>query len=231
MAMSEGLVLKGTGAALSTTAIDFRRLFAGLGLASQVHVLVKLPRLGELWRLDLYVRRVQRMHSMSAGSCSRFADTFAHSPWMSEHSSSPRPCQLSIAQAMVFASSWTESMHLWRCSLVVPDGAVWTDMLSSGIEASVLNIMPCCIIGISRLRAEGAAGDPGESKGLVGAREIAAIVSANVLLVSERSLFESARTRRLASSACNSSLVLESCQHQSQELHRGSRTLLAVPPQ
>jgi hypothetical protein len=193
---------------------DVRRLFAGSGLASQVHVLdSKLARLGVLlWRADLYVRRVQRVHSTLDGSCSRFAETFAYNPWMSEHSSSPRPCQLSIAQAMVFASSWTDSMHFWRWSVVLSDGAVWTDVLSNGTETSVLNIMPGCSIGIPRLCAEGVAGDPGERKGLVGAREIVAIVSASVLLVSERSLFDSARTRRLASNACSSTLVLGSCQ-------------------
>jgi hypothetical protein len=148
------------------------------------------------------------MHSTSVGSCSRFAETFAYNPWISEHSSSPRPCHPSIAKAMVFASSWTESMHRWRWSLVVQDGAVCTDVLLSGTEVSVLNIMPCCIIGIPRLWAEGVAGDPGGRKGLVGAREIAAIVWVKVLLLSERSLFDSARTRRLASNACSSSLVL-----------------------
>jgi hypothetical protein len=85
-------------------------------------------------------------------------------------------------------------------------------LLLRGNEARVLNIMPCCIIGTPRFRADGVAGDPGESKGLLGAREIAAIVSASVLLVSERSLFESVKTRRLASNACNSSLVLDTCQ-------------------
>ena len=90
--------------------------------------------------------------------------------------------------------------------------------------------MPCCIIGIPRLRAEDVADDPGGREGLPGAREIAAIVSANDLLVSERSLFESVRTRRLASNACNSSLVLESCQPRSGEINGETRTLLAVLP-
>lgn len=81
-------------------------------------------------------------------------------------------------------------------------------MLVGGTATNVLNIMLCCIVRVAGLCAEGATGGPGERKGLLGAREIAAIVSLNVLLVSERSLFESARTRRLASNPCNSSLVL-----------------------
>lgn len=44
--------------------------------------------------------------------------------------------------------------------------------------------------------------------GLLGAREIAAIVSVSVLLEWERSLFDIARSWRSASKACNSSLVL-----------------------
>jgi len=90
----------------------------------------------------------------------------------------------------------------------VQDGAVCTDKLLNGTEGSVLNMMLGCIIGIPRLWEEGVTGDPGGKKGLVGAREIAAIVSVKVLLLSERSLFDSARTRRLASNACSSSLVL-----------------------
>jgi hypothetical protein len=84
----------------------------------------------------------------------------------------------------------------------------WTDTLLSETEAIVLNIMLCGIVGAPRLCAEGVAGTAGERNGLFGAREIAAIVSVNVLLLSERSLFDSARTWRLASNACNSSLVL-----------------------
>lgn len=149
---------------------------------------------------------------------------------MSKVPSRPRPCHISMARAMVFASSWTESIQRWSWSPVGSDGAVWFDVFSSGTEANVLNIMPCCIIGIPRLRAEDVADDPGGREGLPGVREIAAIVSANDLLVSERSLFESVRTRRLASNACNSSLVLESCQPRSGEINGETRTLLAVLP-
>jgi hypothetical protein len=113
---------------------------------------------------------------------------------------------------------------------VAPDGVVWSDALLSEADSNVLNIMFCGIVEVPRVCAEGVAGIAGERTGLFGAREIAAIVSANVLLVSERSLFESVRTRRLASNACNSSLVLESCQPQSGNINGETRTLLAVLP-
>lgn len=88
------------------------------------------------------------------------------------------------------------------------DGEGRAAMLSIGTAANVSNIMLRCMFGGPRHCADGVAGCPSENKGLLGAREIAAIVSVNVLLLSERSLFESARTRRSSSSACNSSLVL-----------------------
>jgi hypothetical protein len=81
-------------------------------------------------------------------------------------------------------------------------------MLLSETEVNVVNIMLGGIVEVPRVCAEGVAGIAGERNGLLGAREIAAIVSVNVLLLSERSLFDSARTWRLASNACNSSLVL-----------------------
>lgn len=75
-----------------------------------------------------------------------------------------------------------------------------TDALLSGTKANVLNIMGRCVVGVADIL--------GDRNGLLGAREIAAIVSVNVLLLSERSLFDSARTWRLASNACSSTLVL-----------------------
>lgn len=113
---------------------------------------------------------------------------------MSEHPSKPRPCHWSIAQAMVFESSWTESIQRWRWSLVGVDGGGWTVVLPNGTETNALNIVSCCIAGVPRLCAGGVAGIAGQRKGLLDVREITAIVSLNVLLVSERSLFDSART-------------------------------------
>lgn len=95
---------------------------------------------------------------------------------------------------MVFASSWTESIQRWRCSLVGSDGTTWADMLLGGTKASVLVVMLPCVAWAPKFEVDRVDIVPGGKNGLLGAREIAAIVSVNVLLVSERSLLDSART-------------------------------------